>query len=121
MEVTQNSPIKSDSSSKRSIGHGPAGVAKLRSTLGFAANLKSSAVSPFGSLSFNNKTFDEMKKKMNRLGTWSEMKFDNTAPECRTNHATCTFGETLMLYGGRDAGNTKGFAKHLWLMDPMKD
>ena len=108
MEVTPSSDVQSPPT--KSPG------AKMKDILGFGKARAKDSNSPFSAMNFQNERFATLKQKANRLKPWSEMKFESQTPECRSNHATCTYDGTLLLYGGRDAGRIQGLSKELWML-----
>jgi hypothetical protein len=50
---------------------------------------------------------------------WTEMKFQDETPSCRTLHAQITYNERLIIYGGTDMKHQDASTKQLWILEPL--
>ena len=52
------------------------------------------------------------------MKNWSELKFQGTGPERRTNHASFTWKGKLYIHGGNDVN--EGCLSNMWALDLKK-
>ena len=50
---------------------------------------------------------------------WTEMKFDEAIPDCRTMHAQMVYKERLYIYGGTDLKLKDAETDTIWHIDPL--
>jgi hypothetical protein len=68
---------------------------------------------------FDNAKFANLKEKVLKKRTWVEIKFQEETPTCRTFHASASYNERLIIYGGTDINKEDADPKEFWILEPL--